>query len=121
MAKILIVDDNPDLCTPLAKLLNHLGHKGICVNSGEDALNYLESCSPDLVILDVMMPGMDGMEVLRRVRENPQTARLPVIMFSAVHDPAFQAHARAKGATDYWVKAAVDFSTIDEMLRRHLN
>src|SRR5687767_705242 len=111
MGLILIVDDQIDACRPLALLMRHLGHSGVCVTSGEEALGYLKQTVPDLMVLDVMMPGMDGMEVLRHVRSDPATRDLPVVMFSAVSDPAFQEHARAKGANDYWVKASMPFET----------
>jgi CheY-like chemotaxis protein len=112
MGLILIVDDQIDACRPLALLMKHLGHNGVCVTSGEAALGFLKERMPDLMVLDVMMPGMDGMEVLRHVRTDPLTHHLPVVMFSAVSDPAFQEHARAKGANDYWVKASIQFDTL---------
>jgi CheY-like chemotaxis protein len=115
MAVILIVDDQVDACRPLALLMRHLGHRGVCVYSGEDALAYLRAQKPDLMILDVMMPGMDGLEVLRHVRNDPNTRHLPVVMFSAISDPTYQEHARDKGANDYWVKASIQ---VDEMRRR---
>jgi CheY-like chemotaxis protein len=112
MGLILIVDDQIEACRPLQLLLKHLGHRGVCVTSGEDALAYLRTKLPDLLILDVMMPGMDGIEVLRRVRAEPSMSAMPVVMFSAVSDPGFMAHAREKGATDYWVKASMGFDQV---------
>ena len=114
MGLILIVDDQIEACRPLQLLLKHLGHRGICVTSGEDALAYLRTKVPDLMILDVMMPGMDGIEVLRRVRSDPSTSAVPIVMFSAVSDPGFVAHARAKGATDYWIKASMGFDQVKD-------
>lgn len=120
MATILIVDDNPDTCKPLALLLNRIGHKSLCLFSGEEALAFLRRERPDLVILDVMMPGMDGIEVLRNLRADPTTANLPVVMFSAVADEAFRQHAIQKGANDYWVKASFDFSELSRRIATHL-
>jgi CheY-like chemotaxis protein len=112
MGAILIVDDNVDACRPLRRLLIHLGHAAECRDSGEAALDYLSKSVPDLMILDAMMPGMDGLEVLRRVRGAPETSALPVVMFSAISDPAFREHALSKGANDYWTKASFDFAQL---------
>jgi CheY-like chemotaxis protein len=71
-----------------------------CVESGERALHYLNSQLPDFILLDAMMPGMDGMEVLRRIRNDRRTARLPVVMFSAISDPAYKEAALKKGADE---------------------
>jgi CheY-like chemotaxis protein len=116
MGTILIVDDNIDAARPLARLLRHVGHSGVVLGSGEAALCYLrDEDIPDLMLLDVMMPGMDGMEVLRLVRGDPRTAGLPVVLFSAVSDPQFREHAIGKGANDFWVKASLDY---DQLQRR---
>src|SRR3954470_21420664 len=108
---ILIVDDNVDTAKPLARMLSHFGHKGFYLTSGEQALAYFRDhdALPDLLLLDVMMPGIDGMEGLRELRADPKTAGLPIVMFSAVSDPEYRSHAMNKGATDYWVKASLDF------------
>ena len=58
------------------------------------------------------MPGMGGMEVLGRVRGDPRTAALPVVMFTALTDEETRAEARRRGANDHWVKASLDFNTI---------
>ena len=121
MALILIVDDQIDAGRPLALLMKHLGHRGVCMTSGEEALAFMRKDRPDLMILDVMMPGMDGMEVLRHVRNDPATQRVPVVMFSAVSDPAFQEHAKLKGANDYWVKASIQFETVKHRVEQLLS
>src|SRR3712207_4684771 len=112
---ILIVDDHVEACRPLARLLTHMGYQGVCVDSGEAALAYGGKDPVKLMLLAVMMPGMDGLEVLRLVRSTPRTAGLPVVMYSAVSDPQFREHALGKGANDYWVKASLDY---DEIQRR---
>ena len=116
MGTILIVDDEPQACQILSRLIRHLGHETAWKTGGADALAYIEGTSIDLLILDVMMPGMDGMEVLRRLRADPKTAALPVVMFSAVADRNFIDEAIRKGATDYWVKASFDFNQLKDRI-----
>jgi CheY-like chemotaxis protein len=97
-------------------LVRHHGHHADYVDNGFKALDYLSSQHTDLVILDVMMPEIDGLEVLQRVRRNPQTANVPVVMFSALSDPQFTQRARDIGANDYWVKASLDFQSLGHRL-----
>jgi two-component system, OmpR family, phosphate regulon response regulator PhoB len=104
MANLLIVDDNPEATRPLAMLLRFFKHQVDVVGSGDEAMAYLSDKLPDAIVLDVMMPGMDGMEVLRRVRADQRTRGIGVVMFSAVSDPAYRAAAMSKGADDYVVK-----------------
>jgi CheY-like chemotaxis protein len=104
----------------LALLVGKCGHRATCATSGEEALAVLDRDLPDLVILDAMMPGMDGPEVLRQIRGGNRKAAVPVVMLSAVADPAFQAHMISKGANDYWVKATFDYGTLPDRLQAHL-
>jgi CheY-like chemotaxis protein len=121
MQTILIVDDNLDLCRPMAALLKHRGYDSQYATSGEDALSKIAAHKPDLVILDVMMPDMDGLEVLRRIKSESRTQQIPVVMFSAVTDPEFRTHAIGKGAVDYWIKAGVDFGELHGKIARILD
>jgi len=112
MQTILIVDDNLDLCRPMVKLLSHMGYTSDYALDGEGALNFIDRTIPDLVILDVMMPDMDGLEVLRRLKADQRTQQIPIVMFSAIADPEFRTHAISKGAADYWVKTGIDFGEL---------
>jgi CheY-like chemotaxis protein len=116
MGRILIVDDEPQACQILSRLIRHLGHETAYRTGGAEALAFVESTPVDLMILDVMMPGMDGMEVLRRVRADPRTASTRVVMFSAVADRNFIDEAIRKGANDYWVKASFDFTQLKDRI-----
>lgn len=120
MATVLVVDDNPDACRVMARLVQKCGHDGVYATSGPHALAFVGSHPVGLVLLDNMMPGMDGMQVLSRLRANPATAAVPVVMWSAVADPGFIERARREGATDYWVKAAFDYGELPSMLERLL-
>lgn len=117
---VLIVDDDAGTGRLLALLVRQLGHNAAFVDNGNKALDYLDTHHTDLVILDLMMPDIDGIEVLKQVRNNPQTAALPVIIFSALADPQFSQKAMTSGATDYWVKASVDFHHLGERLEAYL-
>ncbi len=92
-AKILVVDDTPRNIKLLADILDIQGYQVTTAASGAEALQQIEQNKPDLVLLDVVMPGMDGYAVCRQVRHNPATAILPVIMVTAL-DPATE---RVKG------------------------
>jgi CheY-like chemotaxis protein len=85
--KILIVDDNPDSITIMQTILENKSYRVIVATSGAEALERVASDTPDLVLLDIMMPEMSGLEVLQRLKENAQTGRLPVILVTAkTHD-----------------------------------
>lgn len=120
MKTILVTDDHVDTNEILCRLLRCSGYRAVSAFSGEAALAVLATERPDLLILDMMMPGLDGMEVLRRVRSDPANAQLPVIMFSGIADPAFQEHVRQKGANDYWLKGRMDFAHLGELIAKYV-
>lgn len=119
-ATVLIVDDQNETGHLLARILKYLGHHAIYVPSGEDALQYLRDALPDAILLDYMMPGMDGLAVLRVLRSDPRTQALPVIMFSANSDPRVVESAMKEGASDYWVKASLEINDMESRLSRWL-
>ena len=104
MKKILIVDDEKDIVETLAFMLKTKGFECICAYDGEEGLKLAKECSPDLIILDVMMPNMDGWQTLKAVRSNPYTKHLPVIMLTAVNDDRKMVAGLKIGADDYVVK-----------------
>lgn len=120
MPDILVVDDNPDACEMMTRLVAASGHRGASAASGEEALDYVVSNRVDLVILDNMMPGINGIEVLRRMKLDPRTRDIPVVMWSAIGDREFREHVVRKGAADYWVKSSFDYSALGAMIERAL-
>ena len=95
---ILIVDDDPRLLHIVAMYLGIEGYDVSTAENGEDGLAQVEARAPDLVILDIMMPGMDGIETCKRIRSNTPTAEVPIVMFSALSSDDDIERARVDGA-----------------------
>ena len=122
MAKVLLVDDQAEYCRPLVRLFQLAGHEARSVQDGEEALKYLGVADrPDVLLLDIMMPDMDGLEVLRQVRNDPRLSAVPIVMFTAVSDPVLERHALEKGANDYVVKGRFDFGELSDRLSPFLD
>lgn len=80
---IMVVDDNPDIITIVKTILEGKGYQVLSASSGQELLNLLTERKPDLIILDIMMPEMDGLEVLGRLKAVTETASIPVILLTA--------------------------------------
>ena len=104
MAKILVVDDNKDLVTFLKRRLEVEDHKVLTAENGEAALEQVQNERPDLIILDIMMPVMDGFECNLRLRESQETSSIPVIMLTAKSETTDKLTALFTGATEYITK-----------------
>jgi CheY-like chemotaxis protein len=120
MANVLIVDDDVDSCRPLARLLEVSGHSPFFVHDGRAALSLLDQLRPDMILLDVMMPGLNGIDVLKTIRAHPVHKDLPVVVFSALGDDETREAALASGAQGYLVKSKADFDQIRECIESHL-
>ena len=96
--RILVVDDDPRLLHIVEMYLKIEGYEVVTAENGEDGLKEAEAHRPDLVILDIMMPGMDGIEACRRIRTNADTQTVPVVMFSALSSDDDVERARLAGA-----------------------
>ena len=79
----MVVDDNPDIITIVKTILEGKGYSVLSAYSGPELLTCLESQKPDLIVLDIMMPQMDGLEVLTRLKGAPDTSSIPVILLTA--------------------------------------
>ena len=101
---ILIVDDTPANLQVLAQLLTEQGYRVRPAPSGSLALKSAQRNPPDLVLLDIMMPGMDGYEVCRRLKEDERTRKVPVIFLSALSETLNKTQAFSAGAVDYITK-----------------
>jgi two-component system, cell cycle response regulator len=119
-SRILIVDDNPDSLEILRARLESWGYRIDTAEDGEDALTKIEAAPPDLILLDIMMPRVDGMEVARRVKGNASLPFIPIIMETALATTESKVEGLDSGADDYITKP-IDFAElkarVNSMLR----
>jgi PAS domain S-box-containing protein len=102
--KILIVDDSPVDSEMLCDILGHSGYQIVTAEDGESALQQAEHFHPDLILLDVMLPGMDGFEICRRLKANNYTQNIPVIFCTSLDDATDVVRGFEVGAVDYIAK-----------------
>lgn len=101
---VLIVDDSPNNLIMLADVLEHAGFEVILAQSGKMALEAVESTLPDLILLDVVMPEMDGFETCRQLKDNLATQEIPIIFMTALSDTKHKVEGLDLGAVDYITK-----------------
>jgi DNA-binding response OmpR family regulator len=100
-SRILVVDDDPSARDIVRRRLEMLGHEIVLAEDGWQALAQIERAQPDLIILDMMMPGLDGIGVIKRVRANPVTVSLPILMLTARDRTVDKQFGLEAGADDY--------------------
>jgi signal transduction histidine kinase len=103
-SSVLIVDDNPRNLQLISSLLKNQGYKLYITNSGENALKFLETNQPDLILLDIMMPEMSGFEVCRNIKQNEAYQNIPIIFITAKNDIEDIVQGFELGAVDYITK-----------------
>ena len=102
--RILVVDDDAFIRRPLELILRAEGFDPCTAVDGEDCLRRLETLQPELIILDIMMPGCDGFEVCRRIKQDARFCHIPVVLLSAQGRPHDRQKGIALGAEDYVTK-----------------
>jgi len=117
MRTILVVDDNPYVVDVFSAMLEMGGYRPIPCQNGKECLEILKSNSPDLILLDIMMKPMDGWETLEKIRENPTTKDIPVIMLTAKQLTPQEAVERGKLIEDYVVKPLTNYELWDAVER----
>jgi DNA-binding response OmpR family regulator len=105
--QIMLVDDESGMLDLVGLILQRQGFSVLKARDAFTALALLESSTPDLFVLDVMMPGMDGIELCQRIRQRPETSETPVVMLSARTDSETKRHSFEAGANLYLSKMAV--------------
>lgn len=101
---VLIVDDVPDNLSMLHDALDESGYTVLIATSGQTALHRAAQALPDVILLDAMMPGMDGFEVARRLKDSPQTSHIPIIFMTGLLDTEYLVAALESGGVDYVTK-----------------
>lgn len=119
--RILFVEDDDALASVYIVRLEAEGFVVQRVANGEDALAAAVGFKPDLVLLDVMMPKVDGFDVLDILRNTPETANLKIIMLTALSQESDKQRAESLGVDDYLVKSQVVISDVIERVKKHLN
>jgi two-component system alkaline phosphatase synthesis response regulator PhoP len=102
--RILVVDDEEDIQELVRYNLERNGYEVSCVSSGEEAIEGIRSFKPDLVVLDLMLPGIDGFDVCKILKNDPKTERLPIVMLTAKGEESDVVTGLELGAEDYIVK-----------------
>lgn len=116
---LMVVDDTPDNLVLLSLHLQQAGFRVITASNGEEALKIAEISSPDLILIDIAMPGLDGLGATRRLREHPVLRLIPVVAVTAFSTDGFRRAAYDAGLDGYLTKP-VDFDRLNELIRRLL-
>ncbi len=112
MAHILVVDDSPTQAMNLSKILEKHGHQ---VSTAEDGLAGIEKAraeKPDLVLMDVVMPGLNGFQATRKLTKDPETGNIPVVLVTTKDQETDRVWGQRQGAKDYLVKPVVEDALI---------
>jgi twitching motility two-component system response regulator PilH len=118
MAKILIVDDSPTQVALMQAAVTEAGHTAVVVNDGESALKIAPTEKPALILLDVVMPNVDGFQVCRKLRKLPEIASTPILLVTSKGQDTDKFWGMKQGATDYVVKP-FDHKALVDLIRRH--
>lgn len=119
MAKIMIVDDSPSEMVLLRDMIQKNGHDVIEAINGEDSLTLAEQELPDLIIMDVVMPGMNGFQATRKLTRGEHTKNIPIIIVSTKNQETDRVWGKRQGAKDYLTKPVEESALID-VINNHL-
>jgi len=120
MAKLLLVEDDALLTRLYQKKFSKDGHEVVSASDGEEGMEMIESEQPDLVLLDIMMPKLSGLEMLERIKANPATRSVPVVILSNLEGEEEQERALELGAVAYIVKSNSDPARVSAKVREIL-
>lgn len=113
--KLLVVDDHPETRNIITRVLKQQGYQVVAAESGVQALGIVDRERPHLILLDMMMPEMDGIETCRRIRAKQEMTKVPIIMFTAVDEPEQKLAGFNAGVDDYLIKPTEPVELIDRV------
>ncbi|HEC86215.1 MAG: response regulator [Candidatus Parabeggiatoa sp. nov. 2] len=119
MAHILIVDDSPQDVDTIKKILEAQGHQTSAAENGEQGIQKTKELRPDLIVMDVVMPGLDGFKTTRKIAKSPDTKSIPIVVLSSKNQESDRAWAKMQGAKEYLVKP-VKADELVEMVKKML-
>jgi len=120
MAKVLIIEDDPLMIRLYQKVFKFEGYDVEVASNGEEGLQKVESFAPTLVLLDIMMPKMNGLEVLEKMKANEKTKKIPVVVLTNLAGQQDAETAIAKGAVKYIVKSEYEPKEVVKMVKEIL-
>ncbi len=120
MGRILVIDDHAETVKPLLRLLQLEGHSATGVSNAFEALGSVQQSPPDLIVLDVMIPPIDGLTFLMRLREDARSREIPVIVVSGLSDPQTMARAKELGVRESFVKTQFAPEQLLASIAKHL-
>jgi len=118
MARILFVDDDPNMLETLDRSAQLFGHQAMTADCGADALHLALTGAPDLIMTDMMLPDMDGVALLNRLRQNSATASIPVVILSASPEVDLAQMSQLGGA-DAYLSKPVRLQTLQKVIERY--
>lgn len=104
MAKILVVDDSPTQLKNLVKLIEAHGHEAVTATNGMEGVDIAKSEKPDLILMDVVMPELNGFQATRKITKDPETANIPVVLVTTKDQQTDKVWGERQGAAGYVVK-----------------
>jgi CheY-like chemotaxis protein len=120
MSQVLVIEDEKDCSDMLSRVLSHDGHHVITAANGWEGLIAVDKHPIDLIVLDLMMPGMDGYTFLQILREDRAHSRIPVIVLTAMENSISDQRAQRLGVTDHFLKSSDDVSQLAAAVQRQL-
>ena len=120
MAKILIIEDDPYVQRMYKRMFSHNHYDLILASKGDEGIELARKNNPDVILLDIMLPGKNGLEVLEDLKNSPETKKIPVIMLTNLGDEEVVRQAKNLGADFYMVKADFSPNEVLEMIEKYI-